>query len=174
MKSLVLLFALAATPALAMDIKSHDVAEGSMLGTQQVYSECNGDNVSPAIAWSDAPADTKSYAVTLFDPDAKPNGFWHWIVFDIPPKATSLSRGVGANPAQLPEGAIAGQNDFSASAYGGACPPPGSGFHHYQFTVWALDVASLPFDTNATGNAVGPYLKKHALAQVMLTALYQR
>jgi Raf kinase inhibitor-like YbhB/YbcL family protein len=173
MKSLVLLLALTA-PALAMDVKSHDMAEGALLSTQQVYTDCNGDNVSPGLAWSGAPAGAKSFAVTLYDPDAHPNGWWHWIVFDIPASATSLVRGAGGDPSQLPAGAVQGQNDFSASSYGGACPPPGSGVHHYQFTVWALDTASLPFDTNVTGNTIGPWLKKHALGQAVLTPVYQR
>jgi Raf kinase inhibitor-like YbhB/YbcL family protein len=164
-----------AGPACAMDLKSHDVTDGARLSIQQVYTECNGDNVSPTLVWSGAPPDTRSFAVTLYDPDSQPHGWWHWIMFDIPADVTSLPRNAGASGGVgLPGGAIQGGNDFSSSAYGGACPPPGSGLHHYQFTVWALDSASLPFDANATGRDIEPYLKTHALAQATLTAVYQR
>ncbi|HEX3675144.1 MAG TPA: YbhB/YbcL family Raf kinase inhibitor-like protein [Rhizomicrobium sp.] len=172
MRSLFLFLALTlATPAFAMDVKSHDIADGAMLSTQQVYTDCNGDNVSPGVFWSGAPAGTKSFAVTLYDPDAD---FWHWTAFDIPATATSIVRGASATPTLLPAGTIQGRNDFARTGYGGACPPPGSGKHHYQFTVWALDSDALPFDSNAGGGAVGAYLKQHALAQATLTAIYQR
>jgi hypothetical protein len=175
MKLTPLLFALAlAGPAAGMDIKSHDMTDGGPLGLQQVYPDCNGDDVSPQLAWSGAPAGTKSFAVTLYDPDAKPAGFWHWIVFDIPANASGLQRGAGRDPSQLPIGSMLGQSDFQESLYGGACPPQGSGQHHYRFSVWALDSAALPFDTNVTGNTIEPYLKQHALAQATLTVLYQR
>jgi Raf kinase inhibitor-like YbhB/YbcL family protein len=167
--------AMLAVPAGAMDIKSHDMADGGRLSTQQVYSDCNGDNISPILAWSGAPAQTQSFAVTLHDPDAKPHGFWHWIVFDLPATTTGLTRNAGVSGgSDLPAGAIQGDNDFSENAYGGACPPPGSGPHHYEFTVWALDTAALPFDANVTGVAMESYLKKHAIAQATLTAIYQR
>jgi Raf kinase inhibitor-like YbhB/YbcL family protein len=184
MRSQNLLFALAALaipvipahamPTSAMDVTSHDVRDGARLSNQQVYTDCNGDNVSPELVWSGAPAGTKSFAVTLFDPDSTPDGWWHWIVFDVPAKAQSLARGVGSAPSQLPIGSIEGENDFGANAYGGACPPQGSGLHHYQFTIWALDTAALPFDATVTGSAIGPYLAKHALGEARLTAVYQR
>lgn len=167
------LLALAAS-AQGMDVKSHDMAEGATLRTQQIYPDCNGDNVSPQLSWSGAPAGTKSFAVTLYDPDAKPAGFWHWLAFNIPANVSDLQRGAGRDPSQLPIGTVQGQNDFQDTGYDGACPPQGSGVHHYQFTVWALDEARAPFDTSATGSAVETYLKKHALAQATLTAVYQR
>jgi Raf kinase inhibitor-like YbhB/YbcL family protein len=175
MKFCVAILALAlAAPATAMDLKSHDIVDGGQLGHQQVYPDCNGDNVSPQLSWSGAPPQTKSFAVTLYDPDARPAGFWHWIVFDIPVSASGLQRGAGRDPSQLPLGSVLGQSDFQESFYGGACPPQGSGQHHYRFTVWALDTAALPFDTNVTGSTIAPYLTQHALAQATLTALYQR
>ncbi|HTQ13810.1 MAG TPA: YbhB/YbcL family Raf kinase inhibitor-like protein [Rhizomicrobium sp.] len=172
MKWLVALIALS-VPASAMEMTSHDMADGAMLSTQQVHGDCNGDNISPALAWSGAPAGTKSFALTVYDPDAS-GGWWHWIVFDIPPGTRGLAQGAGANPSQLPAGSIEGQNDFQRSAYGGACPPPGSGIHHYRFTLWALDTASLPFDTGSGGGDIAPFLKKHALATATLTPVYRR
>ena len=165
----------AVTAAFGMALKSHDIVDGGMLSSQQVYSDCNGDNISPTLSWSGMPADTRSFAVTLFDPDSKPNGWWHWIVFDIPANTASLPRNAGvAGNSGLPHDAVQGASDFSENAYGGACPPQGSGAHHYQFTVWALDTASLPFDAGVTGVAIGPYLQKHAIDKATLTANYQR
>jgi hypothetical protein len=174
-KLLAICLAMLAGPACAMDLKSHDVTDGARLSTQQVYTDCNGDNVSPTLVWSGAPAETKSFAVTLYDPDGGPHGWWHWIVFNIPATVAELPRNAGVvGSAGVPDGAVQGDNDYSNNAYSGACPPPGSGLHHYQFTVWAMDSAALPFDAGVTGLAIGPYLKKHALAQATLTATYQR
>lgn len=164
-----------ATPTCAMDLKSHDMADGARLAMQQVYTDCNGDNVSPTLSWSGAPPETKSFAVTLYDPDGGAHGWWHWIAIDIPATVTALARNAGAaGGAALPVPAIQGDNDYLLNAYSGACPPPGSGLHHYQFTVWAMDSAALPFDANVTGRDIAPYLKQHALAQATLTAVYQR
>ncbi len=161
------------SPARAMDLASADIVAGSALAQPQVYSRCGGGNVSPSLSWSDAPAATKSFAVTAFDPDAA-GGWWHWIVYNLPASTRSLPRGAGTDGAPLPAGARFGENDFGATAYGGACPPPGSGMHHYRFTVWALDAAALPFDAPPKGAAIAPYLETHALARATLIATYER
>ena len=162
--------ALMAGNVLAMDVSSTDVAPGASLTLAQVYSECGGTNVAPALTWTGAPPATKSFAVTLFDPDARGGqGWWHWIAYDIPAGTAALPRG-GA----LPAGAQAGRNDFGAKKFDGACPPNGSGTHHYQFTVWAMPAPTLAVDAGATGEAIAPYLKAHALASAMLTATYER
>ena len=160
-----------AAQASAMELASPDVAPGATLAKAQVHSECEGGNVSPALTWSGAPTATKSFVVTLFDPDAQ-GGWWHWIVYNIPAAANGLSRGAGAGA--LPAGARMGRNDFGKSAYGGACPPPGSGAHHYRFTVWALGTNALPTEGATEGEFVGPYLTTHALASATLTATYER
>jgi Raf kinase inhibitor-like YbhB/YbcL family protein len=155
--------------AAAMDLTSRDIVQGAPFAPAQVYSQCGGGNVSPALSWSGAPAATKSFAVTLFDPDAA-GGWWHWIVYDIGVDVRGLARGAGP----LPDGARLGKNDFGAQAYGGACPPPGSGVHNYRFTVWALDVAALPIGGPVKGAAIEPVLEAHALARATLTATYER
>jgi Raf kinase inhibitor-like YbhB/YbcL family protein len=159
----------AASAAAALELSSPDVAEGHLLAQAQVYSECGGANISPALTWSGAPDGTKSFAVTLYDPDA-PGGWWHWIVYNIPPATHALERGDATPPA----GALTGENDFGANTYSGACPPPGSGYHHYRFTLWALGVATAPFGAGATGKTVELFLKAHALASTTLTALFER
>jgi Raf kinase inhibitor-like YbhB/YbcL family protein len=153
----------------AMDLTSADIRDGQPLPKAQVGRTCGGSNIAPSLSWSGAPKEAKSYAITLYDPDAKPNGWWHWIAFNIPAATTSLPKG-----GKLPKGAITATNNYLAKSYDGACPPPGSGVHHYQFTVWALDSATLPYDSTANGNAIGPWFMLHGVAKARITALYQR
>lgn len=157
-----------ASSAHAMELASPDVQPGSVLATAQLYPACGGSNISPALSWSGAPGGTKSFAVTLYDPDAR-GGWWHWIVYDIPASVDRLASGGDAPP-----GARLGRNDFGGIGYGGACPPPGSGTHHYRFTLWALPTATIPFADDSTGATIGPYLEDHALARATLTAIYER
>ncbi len=150
----------------AMDVSSPEVAQGARLAQAQVKSDCGGQNISPALSWQGAPPGTKSFVVTMYDPDAQ-GGWWHWIVYDIPAGAAGLAEG------SLPAGAKAGKNDFGDTGYGGACPPPGSGPHHYEITVWALGTPTLPVG-GAEGQTIGPYLSAHALAHATLTGVYER
>ena len=163
-----------AQPA-AMTLTSQDVAQGARISNAQVYNGCNGDNISPALAWSEAPKGTKSFALTMFDPDAPGGGWWHWIVFDIPPGRHELQQGAG-NPERtlLPDGVKQGTTDFGTPGYGGPCPPAGDKPHRYQFTLWALDAADAPFGTDITGPKILPWLHRHTLAKTTLTAKYGR
>ncbi|MGH6888241.1 MAG: YbhB/YbcL family Raf kinase inhibitor-like protein [Rhizomicrobium sp.] len=155
----------------AMELTSPDVANGKMLSLAQVNSRCGGENRSPAMAWSGAPAGTKSFALTLFDPDARGGrGFWHWLMIDIPAGSAGLREGAGSG-AGLPAGAVQSANDFGETGYGGACPPPGSRAHHYVFTLYAMGTPKVP-ETGAGTLAV--YLKSHALAAATLAGLYKR
>lgn len=142
-----------------------------MLHLAQVNGRCGGDNRSPALDWSGAPAGTKSFALTLFDPDAGGgHGFWHWVVLDIPVEQTYLPEDAGSG-ATLPAGAVQSTNDFGEAGYGGACPPAGSGAHHYVFTLYAMGMSKVPATRASVAAA---YLKAHALATATLTALYRR
>jgi Raf kinase inhibitor-like YbhB/YbcL family protein len=165
---------LSAARANAMDLRSAEMAQGASLAIEQVYGECGGKNISPSLAWSGAPTTTRSFAMTLFDPDAHGAGWWHWIVFDIPATANALSKAPSSGAAPLPAGAIQGTNDFGNAAYGGACPPAGSGLHHYQFTLWALDTPTIPFDAAVTGEKIGPWLQAHAIAKAQLVPVLER
>ena len=127
---------------------------------------CTGPGVSPELAWSGAPAATRSYAVTLFDLDAPTgSGFWHWVAWDIPAGTTSLPTG-----ATLPPDAVNGTNDAGGTGYTGPCPPVGDVTHHYQFTVVALDVPSLQLPADVHAAVVGFSLGQHAIASARLTA----
>ena len=165
----------AACPAMAMTLTSQDVQAGARVPDAQVYGDCNGDNVSPELSWSGAPGATKSFALTLFDPDAPGGGWWHWIVFDIPPARHALPRGAGDPARTLLAGpAVQGISDFGSAGYGGPCPPAGDKPHRYEFTIWALDAAAAPFGSGVTGAKILPWLKAHALGKATLTARYGR
>jgi len=157
-----------ATPSRAMEVTSPNIVPGAPLADTQVKDGCGGTNRSPALSWSDAPKGTESFAITVFDPDAH-GGWWHWVALDIPASVYALAEGAG-----LPAGAVAASNDFGDARYDGPCPPPGSGAHHYEFTVWALPQAHVPLDGSPTGSAVENYLKTHALAHAEIVGTYER
>ena len=137
---------------------------------------CTGDNRSPQLSWQGEPDGTKSFAVTVYDPDAPTgSGWWHWLVFNIPRDVHSLAEGSGQpGAATMPRQAIQARTDFGAPGYGGACPPPGDRKHRYQFTIWALDVEQLPLTETSSGAMLGFHLRQHALAKAELTATYAR
>ena len=93
---------------------------------------CDGSNISPSLKWSNGPKETKSYFVTIYDPDAHPRGWWHWIIFNIPSNITSLQEN------QIPSESIVGKNSFGITKYGGPCPPLGQD-HRYVISVYALN-----------------------------------
>jgi Raf kinase inhibitor-like YbhB/YbcL family protein len=162
----------------SLKLTSTDVHEGKSLAAAQVYNGmgCTGSNVSPALSWSGAPAGTKSFAITMYDPDAPTgSGWWHWVVYNIPASATSLAAGAG-DPKKnlLPAGATQGNTDMGAPGYGGACPPPKDKPHHYHITLFALDTDKLDVPANATAAYVGFNMHAHTLAKTQLTALYSR
>jgi Raf kinase inhibitor-like YbhB/YbcL family protein len=165
---------LATGPAQAMRLSSAPFANAGRLALAQVDSRCGGSNRSPALEWSGAPQGARSYAITMFDPDAGGGrGFWHWLVFNIAAGAAGLPEGAGSGNG-LPKGAMQAENDFGEAAYGGACPPPGSGIHHYEFTLYALDVPNAPFGAQANAADLSAWLKAHALATATLVGLYAR
>jgi len=152
--------------------------DGDRMGEEQVYEGfgCKGGNISPELVWTNAPDETKSFAVTVYDPDAPTgSGWWHWVVYNLPPSSTGLARGAG-NPrsTHAPTGAVQSRTDFNRLGYGGPCPPVGHGDHRYVFTVFALDVGRLLLKEDSPAAMVGYYLNKHALARASLTGIYSR
>jgi Raf kinase inhibitor-like YbhB/YbcL family protein len=176
-----LTFALAALVAVqsgAFTLTSPDLPAGKPLPTAQVFNSfgCTGDNRSPRLEWTGAPAGTKSFAVTVYDPDAPTgSGWWHWVIFNIPATTTALEAGAG-DPAsgKAPKGAVQSMTDFGAPGFGGACPPPGDQPHRYVFTVHALKVDSLPLDAKAPGAMVGYYLTQNTIAKASFTRIFGR
>jgi len=158
----------------ALELASPDIVNGAALRMAQVNSRCGGENRSPALAWSGTPKTTQSFAITMFDSDANGgHGFWHWIVVNIPASAQGLPAGAGSGSG-LPNGAVQAENDFGTPGYGGACPPTGSGPHHYTLTVYALPAAQLPLARSAGASAIATWLKAHALATSTLIGTYGR
>lgn len=137
---------------------------------------CDGGNTSPSLVWSGAPEGTKSFAVTVFDPDAPTgSGWWHWTVVNIPATVNSLAAGAGNQQSvKLPDGAVQGRNDFGYAGFGGACPPKGDRPHHYHFKVWALKTESLPIDHGSSGALVGFMLNANKLATAEIVPVYGR
>lgn len=159
-------------------LTSSDVKQGATIAEQHVFNGfgCQGGNISPALSWSGAPADTKSFAVTVYDPDAPTgSGWWHWVVFNIPASANHLPRNAGSSQGSgLPTGSIQSRTDFGKPGYGGPCPPTGDKPHRYQFTVYALKTDKLPLDENAPAAMVGFYLQQNLLKKAVLNARYGR
>jgi Raf kinase inhibitor-like YbhB/YbcL family protein len=135
---------------------------------------CNGQNISPALDWVNAPAGTKSFAVTVYDPDAPTgSGWWHWVMYNIPATTTSLAAGAGTGR-NAPRGSAQGRTDFGTKGYGGPCPPVGDRPHHYHFKVFALKVDKLDVPGDATAAYIGFNLNGNKLGTAEVTALYGR
>ncbi len=135
---------------------------------------CSGQNISPALQWSNPPAGTKSFAVTMYDPDAPTgSGWWHWVMYNIPAATTSLADGAG-NGRNAPSGSAQGMTDFGTKGYGGPCPPVGDKPHHYHITVFALKVDKLDVPGNATSAYIGFNLNANKLGTARVTGLYAR
>jgi Raf kinase inhibitor-like YbhB/YbcL family protein len=131
---------------------------------------CDGADISPPLAWSDAPQGTRSFALVCSDPDA-PNGVWfHWAIFDIPGGTNHLAEHHakdGPSPRQA-------RNDFGFSGYGGPCPPRGHGRHHYHFKLYALDVTKLDVPATAGCREVEAAALSRALATAEFIGVYSR
>jgi Raf kinase inhibitor-like YbhB/YbcL family protein len=138
---------------------------------------CMGGNMSPALQWSGAPSGTKSFVVTLFDPDVPDtgSGWWHWVVYDLPANANSLPKGAGAeHSSMLPAGTQQGRTDLGNDAYHGPCPDKGQPPHHYTFTIYALSVEKLDVPPEASGAMVTSTAKESALGKAVFIARYGR
>lgn len=161
----------ACTPATPFTVTGGDIQEGRFTHAQMFKGYgCTGDNVSPYITWEGAPSNVQSFAVTIFDPDAKPKGWYHWLVVDVPGSERSLAPGAGS---ALPLGMMQTKNDYGVAGYGGPCPPPGED-HHYLMTVYALKVTSLHVNPAMAPADVVAKIKANAIAESHLTVKAKR
>jgi Raf kinase inhibitor-like YbhB/YbcL family protein len=137
---------------------------------------CTGNNVSPELRWVNAPKGTKSFAVTVYDPDAPTgSGWWHWVIFNIPEDISALAADAGRpGGPSAPQGSVQSMTDFGEPGYGGPCPPVGHKPHRYIFTIYALKVEHLSLKPATPAAMVGFYLNQHALAKASFTGLYSR
>jgi Raf kinase inhibitor-like YbhB/YbcL family protein len=163
-------------PVPSFTVTSEDLTDGEVLRSAHVFTAAGGGNESPQLSWSGFPAQTQSFVVTCFDPDAPTtSGWWHWLVVDIPASTTSLARGAGsADGSGLPPGAFHVPTDFGVGGYGGAAPPPGDHPHRYLFAVHAVDVPTLGIDDGVRAAVVGFNLTFHTLARGVIAPVYQR
>ena len=146
--------------------------DGDTIPAEAAFTAVGGKNVSPPLRWEGVPDEARSLAVTCYDPDAPTTvGFCHWVLFDLDPSTTSLEAGAGAS-GKNPSGSVLGFTDWGESQYGGMAPPQGDEPHHYQFTVWALDVPSLEVDETTTYAKFNFLTNGHVLAKGTLTGLY--
>lgn len=159
--------------AAAFTLSSPSLNPAKPLENKFVFNSfgCQGENKSPELEWKNAPAGTKSFAVTVYDPDAPTgSGWWHWTAFNIPANVTKLPEGASG---KMPAGTVEGRTDFGKSGYGGACPPPGDKPHHYIFTVYAMKTDKLDLNAESPGAMVG-FNTRSALAKSSITVTYGR
>src|SRR5574343_2063954 len=175
-----LALSLAASAAMAKDftLSSPQIKPGATLTDAQVFNGfgCSGGNVSPALAWGNAPEGTKSFALTVYDPDAPTgSGWWHRVVYKIPAGGNAVPEGAGNGDfAGLPSGAVQGRTDFGSAGFGGACPPVGDKPHRYIFTVHALKTERLENPEGATAALIGYMINANKLGSAGFTAYYGR
>jgi len=179
-RTLVVAALIAAAPLAhaAMKLESPDLKPNATMDKKFEFNGfgCAGENKSPALKWSGAPKDTKSFAVSVYDPDAPTgSGWWHWYVINIPADTTELPANAGAaGGANLPKGASMVKSDFGSAAWGGACPPPGDKPHRYVFTVYALKTDKLDIPADASAALAGYMVNANKIGQASFTAKYGR
>ena len=141
------------------------------MGDIPVKYTCDGQDMSPPLAWGEPPQGTQAFALIMDDPDAPGRVFTHWVLFNLPPDSRGLSEAVPAQK-QLADGALQGKNDFGKIGYGGPCPPRGSA-HRYHFKIYALD-RPLALTAGASKKQVLDAMQGYILAQGQLMGMYRR
>jgi Raf kinase inhibitor-like YbhB/YbcL family protein len=164
--------------AAAFKLESPDIKANGTIDKKFEFNGfgCSGENKSPALKWSDAPKDTKSFAVTVYDPDAPTgSGWWHWSVINIPANVTELKPDAGnVSGANLPQGAKNVRIDYGVAGWGGTCPPAGDKPHRYIFTVNALKTDKLDIPADATAALAGFMINANSIGKASFTAKYGR
>jgi Raf kinase inhibitor-like YbhB/YbcL family protein len=164
--------------AAGFQLSSPDIKAGSLIDKRFEFDGfgCSGENQSPALQWSGVPVGTKSFAVTVYDPDAPTgSGWWHWSVINLPADVRALPADAGAvGGAKLPPGASHVRIDYGVAGWGGTCPPQGDKPHRYIFTVYALKIHKLDIPTDATAALAGYMINANALGKASFEARYGR
>ncbi|GAA3752870.1 YbhB/YbcL family Raf kinase inhibitor-like protein [Plantactinospora mayteni] len=158
----------------AFTLTSNDVQNGEPMAAEFAHPAVGGADLSPHLAWTGFPAETRSFTVTCYDPDAPTtSGFWHWVLVNVPVDVTELPQGAGQTPSAGAPGAFSVRNDYGEQTYGGAAPPAGDRAHRYVFAVHALDVEKLDLTPEASPAYVGFNLTFHTLARAVIRPTYQ-
>lgn len=154
-------------------ITTNAFKNGEVLPMEQVLNAhgCTGGNISPDLKWEGAPIDTKEFALIVHDPDAPVlNGWYHWIVLNIPPHINGFEKGVKINPPMVETGT----SFTDVKGYGGACPPVGHGVHHYNFTIYALGKVLDSEVSKLAPVQIEKIVKENSITSANITAVYQR
>ena len=160
----------------SFSLTSNSITDGQPLATPQISGimGAGGEDVSPQLSWSGFPQETRSFAVTVYDPDAPTlSGFWHWAVANLPADVTELPEDAGSG-GKLPGEAVQLVNDAGMRRYVGAAPPPGHGVHRYYVAVHAVDVDKLDLTEDASPAFLGFNLFQHAIARAYIHATYEQ
>jgi len=163
--------------AASFTLASPPLKENSTLPPEAVTHEfgCKGPNISPRFVWENPPEGTKSFALTMYDPDAPTaSGWWHWTVYNIPANVRELPANSGSDPKLLPPGAIQGRTDIGKHGYTGVCPTPGDEPHHYKFTLYALKTERIELNPEASAALLSALLIENQLATATLVLRYGR
>ncbi len=185
MKKLSLIFTLffvsCATQAFSdskFSIKSSDIKFGSTISNKHVFNGfgCAGQNVFPEISWKNPPKETKSFALTVYDPDAPTgSGWWHYVAVNIPANYKKLPENFGSKDQfQIANNILQIRNDFGVYKFGGPCPPKGDKPHRYIFTIYALGVEKLDISETATAAFAGFMINHNLLDKVSFEAFFGR
>jgi Raf kinase inhibitor-like YbhB/YbcL family protein len=177
MKNILFFFALTSLSCFGknFNLQSPDLKKNLNIGKKFIWNKdgCHGDNVSPSLTWKNPPKGTKSFAITVFDPDVKSgSGWWHWMIINIPAKTKSLNTGASKTKL-IPQNSIEIRNDFGEIGWGGPCPPPGE-THHYVFTIYALNRESIEYSPTTTPAHLGVELEKFLIKKTYFRVKYSR
>ena len=169
----------AAGSSFAFKLSSTDISPAKPVANKFVFKGfgCDGENISPALSWSGAPKDTKSFALLVHDPDAPTggSGWWHWGVFNLPATTTALAQGAGkGDGSALPKGAGQIKTDFGSEGYGGPCPPQGDKPHRYIFSLHALRSEKLDIPAGSTAALAGFMINANTISKATLTVKFGR
>lgn len=159
-------------------LASPDFKANGPIGMEQVFNGfgCSGQNISPTLRWTGAPADAKSLALLVHDADAPTGGagWWHWAVVNLPANLSELKKDAGkADGSNLPAGAAQIETDFGSPGWGGPCPPAGDKPHRYNFTLYALNTETLDVQ-GATASLAGYMINAHSIGKAKLTGKFGR
>jgi Raf kinase inhibitor-like YbhB/YbcL family protein len=171
------LILIGATSVAAEEFTLHSNDLSGQLTKSQEFSGfgCDGQNISPELHWNSIPKGTKSFAITVYDPDAPTgSGWWHWVVFNIPSSVSSLPADFGniAKPHAI--NALQSITDFGKTGFGGACPPKGDRPHRYMFTVHALNIDHLDLDEKTSPAHAGYMINAHSIGKATIVSYYGR
>lgn len=184
MKKLIILFSIIFIGACShkeqqpkFSISSDDIKAGSIIKIKHVFDGfgCVGDNISPQISWQNPPQETKSFALSVYDPDAPTgSGWWHWIVLNIDADKRQLKQNFGAINDFSSNKVNQIKNDYGTYSFGGPCPPIGDKPHRYIFTIYALKTDKIEINKNASAALAGYMINANSIAKASFSAFFGR